>query len=373
MSFGFGSFEGPCATSALVVCPLLGSNNVGMSPICYSRNYEWRSSGFFIFQPAALVIRLCILPIAGVMVFHVKSKYTAVGRTEFATFFYLYLLATLLELLLNSNLIPIASIVYKYFAAISVGITIATFWALLVNAFIPFQFYADGSAISLWGTRLSCLAVACASSFVAYATFRSQYGFSRDTPTVLWMLYFIFPAICAIIYIISQICLVLQNLQDRWPLGDLFFAVSFFGIGQAITLGLSNQICEGTKHYLDGTFFGTVSTLLAVMFIYKYWDSITKEDLEYTVGGGKRTWAVLEDEEEDIEGDAMTDYSSSSYYASGIVDDIYLQHPPSSSVAPIPTSRPPPHPYPPPHHPIEHPYASYSSPSSGPYIEKRPY
>jgi hypothetical protein len=32
--------------------------------------------------------------------------------------------------------------------------------------------------------------------------------------------------------------------------------------------------------------------LLAVMMVYKYWDSITKEDLEFSVGSKQAVWEV---------------------------------------------------------------------------------
>ncbi len=56
----------------------------------------------------------------------------------------------------------------------------------------------------------------------------------------------------------------------------------------------STQVCEYAKHYIDGMFFGTVFTLLSVMMVYKYWDSITKEDLEFSVGGKVNVWEVKE-------------------------------------------------------------------------------
>ena len=46
------------------------------------------------------------------------------------------------------------------------------------------------------------------------------------------------------------------------------------------------------KHYIDGYFFGTICTLLGVMMVYKYWDSITKEDLEFSVGGKSNVWEI---------------------------------------------------------------------------------
>jgi phosphosulfolactate synthase (CoM biosynthesis protein A) len=70
-------------------------------------------------------------------------------------------------------------------------------------------------------------------------------------------------------------------------MGTLFFAAAL-----VMYFVLSKDLCELTSHYIDGIFFGNVCILLAVMMVYKYWDSITKEDLEFSVGGKTQVWEV---------------------------------------------------------------------------------
>lgn len=96
------------------------------------------------------------------------------------------------------------------------------------------------------------------------------------------------------VYIVSQIILVVNTLDDRWPLGDILFAAGFFTVGQVLMYVFSVFICDSTKHYVDGLFFGAICNLLTVMMIYKYWDSITKEDLEFSVGSKQNVWEVKE-------------------------------------------------------------------------------
>ena len=48
MGVQFGSFDAICQTAALVICPLLGSDQ-GIEPTCYSRNVD--VGGTLIFQP----------------------------------------------------------------------------------------------------------------------------------------------------------------------------------------------------------------------------------------------------------------------------------------------------------------------------------
>lgn len=73
-------------------------------------------------------------------------------------------------------------------------------------------------------------------------------------------------------------------------LGDLFFGVCFFGMGMTTIFAFSNQICLFAAHYIDGMFLGSGFVLLAVMMVYKFWDSITTEDLEFAVVGGSQVW-----------------------------------------------------------------------------------
>ena len=66
-----------------------------------------------------------------------------------------------------------------------------------------------------------------------------------------------------------QTILVVNTLQDRWPLGDIAFGAFFLIIGQVILYVFSNTICNAVQHYLDGLFFATICNLLAVMMVYK--------------------------------------------------------------------------------------------------------
>lgn len=131
-------------------------------------------------------------------------------------------------------------------------------------------------------------------------------------PLALWIVQLLFPVICIAIYTLSQIILVLRTLDDRWPLGDIAFGVGAFVAACVLMFGFSAEICSGVKHYIDGTFFGTLCLLFAVMMVYKCeykwyrqfavqflttswyldWDSITKEDLEFSVGSKQSVWEV---------------------------------------------------------------------------------
>lgn len=290
VSFSFGSFNWACNQVSLPLCPLIGSE-VGVQAECYARNIELGSGNIF-FQPGTFVIEIVALVMTAIMIFHIKSKYTAVGRKEIVMFFYMYMLCTLLNLLLVTNIIRIDLSVYKYFVGIHIGLVVATFWCLLLNGFVGFQWAEDGTPLSLWSIRISTLVVFGVVTFVALGTFLGIGSLSYSSTAALFVLYFIFCLVFLLVYVVLQIILVLNTLEDRWPLGDILLGVLFFVGGVICLFVVSDQICFGTKRYIDGLFFGSVCMLLSVMMVYKYWDSITKEDLEFSVGGNGNNWTI---------------------------------------------------------------------------------
>ncbi|GAA5975017.1 hypothetical protein JCM11641_006804 [Rhodosporidiobolus odoratus] len=293
-TFAFGSYDWPCTQAALIVCPLLGNTDWGVEPVCYSRNVEFGRT--LVFQPATSFLHICALLMVIIMVLHIRSKYTAVGRKEILIFFYCYFLVELLAIFLDSAIIPSSSNVYPWFAAIHTGLTCATYWALLVNGFVGFQVVEDGTPLSIWFLQGSSAVVGLIVGLVAIGTFKNSAGLDSTHPTGLWVLQFIFNLACIVIYIVAQLILVIRTLDDRWPIGDIIFGTAFWVIAQVLLFGFSNTICDAVSHYIDGTFFHALCMLLGVMMVYKYWDSITKEDLEFSVGSKANVWVLEEDQ-----------------------------------------------------------------------------
>ncbi|EPB91529.1 hypothetical protein HMPREF1544_01660 [Mucor circinelloides 1006PhL] len=290
-SFEALNFNGICKTIAISLCPLIGQYD-GIEPVCYSRNVEL--SGNIIFQPSTLIIDVVAIIMTMIMIYHIRSKYTAVGRQEIVMYFYMYMLTTLLDMLLVTGIIPTSSSAYPWFTAIHIGCICSTYWCLLLNGFVGFQFAEDGTPLSLWSIRISTFVWFIITGFLAIGTFKGVGALSYQNQAALWIFYIVLNYVMFFIYIISQIILVINTLDDRWPLGDILFAAAFFAIGQVLMYVFSVVICDNTKHYVDGMFFGAICNLLTVMMIYKYWDSITKEDLEFSVGSKQNVWEVKE-------------------------------------------------------------------------------
>ncbi|KAL1952369.1 hypothetical protein VTO73DRAFT_1518 [Trametes versicolor] len=311
MGVQFGSFDDICQTAALVICPLVGSTQ-GIEPSCYSRNVE--ISGTLIFQPSTAFVHVVAIFMTGIMIFHIRSKYTAVGRKEILMFFYLYAIIELLAFFLDSAIIPTANVSYPWFAAVYTGLVAGAYTCLLINGFVGFQFAEDGTPLSLWLLRISTLVVFGVSLFVSIATFKKIAGFDYAKPIGLWIIYILWPLVCTVVYVVSQLVLVFRTLEDRWPIGDIVFGAAFFTVAQVILFAFSVTICDAIKHYIDGLFFFTLCMLLSVMMVYKYWDSITREDLEFSVGSKATVWEVKDPL---LAGGADYDEDSASNYTHG--------------------------------------------------------
>lgn len=65
----------------------------------------------------------------------------------------------------------------------------------------------------------------------------------------------------------------------------LLAAVLLFAISQVFQYVISVHICEGTSGKINGGFFESLFTLLAVMTIWIFWSSITEDDWPLPVAG----------------------------------------------------------------------------------------
>jgi hypothetical protein len=191
------------------------------------------------------------------------------GRKEITSFFYIYLLLTVVSLILDAGVTAPGSAPYPYFAAAQNGLASALCTCLLINGFVGFQLYEDGTTLSVWLLRLCSLTMFIVSGAVSLLTFKNWAGLSSINPIGVFVVTYIVNAIFLFIYVVSQIILVVGTLEDRWPLGDISFGIFFFVIGQVILYVFSDTICDNVQHYLDGLFFATICNLLAVMMVYK--------------------------------------------------------------------------------------------------------
>ena len=106
---------------------------------------------------------------------------------------------------------------------------------------------------------------------------------------ILYIVYFIFNASMLCLFSLIQVILVIFRVKTYWPIGNVFLGFLFFALS-FLSLIFSNYICEFAVHYIDGLFISSTLSLLSVMMVYKYWDSITREYLEFCVEKGGNLW-----------------------------------------------------------------------------------
>lgn len=198
-----------------------------------------------------------------------RGAFRSVGRKEITTFFYIYMMLTMTSLILDSGVIPPGSNVYPYFTAVQNGFASALCTCLLINGFVGFQLYEDGTTQSVWLLRGSSVGMFLLSGAVSILTFKNKLGLGPTHTLGLFVVLYLMNGVCLLIYVVLQVVLVTNTLQDRWPLGDIAFGVCFFVVGQVILYVFGDTICNHVEHYLDGLFFATVCNLLAVMMVYK--------------------------------------------------------------------------------------------------------
>ncbi|KAF8324401.1 chitin synthase III catalytic subunit-domain-containing protein [Amanita rubescens] len=192
-----------CQTAALVICPLLGSDQ---------------------------------------------------GRKDIVLFFWTYMAIELLAMFLDSGITPTANTSHPWFAAVYTGLVATVHACLLINGFVGFQFAEDGTPLSLW-VRIPHFRIRLSEPrFLRISVF----GVSFFIVTFKAIFYGHLQIVCVVIYIISQLILVFRTLEDRWPLGDIVFCTAFYAIGQALLFAFG---CNVIKHYIDGLFFFTLYPL----------------------------------------------------------------------------------------------------------------
>lgn len=262
--------------------------NIGILPRCYARSIDVANTVIFGIGNAFVNIgALCVILI---ILYNVRQKYTAIGRAEYLYFFQLSLLLIIFTLIVDTGASPPGSGSYPYFVAIQIGIAGACCWTLLVNGFLGFNLWEDGTVKSLFLVRGASFIGFVANFLAAILTFRAwiERGkiISMDTTGLFAMTYVINTVILGV-YTICQLIVSLVVLRNLWVTGAIFLGVFFFVVGQIMVYAVSDVLCQRANHYIDGLFFGSLCNLFTLMMVYKIWDMTTDDDLEFSVSVNK--------------------------------------------------------------------------------------
>lgn len=80
---------------------------------------------------------------------------------------------------------------------------------------------------------------------------------SYENTIGLFITYLVFPLICVVVYVVSQLILVIRTLDDRWVIGDLIFGVGFYAVGVVLLFAFSVRICDAVR---KSTLFRSLAT-----------------------------------------------------------------------------------------------------------------
>ena len=57
---------------------------------------------------------------------------------------------------------------------------------------------------------------------------------------------------------------------------NLYVALFFLIASQVMAFVLNRMICEATARYVDGLALATLCNIIALVFVYRFWDAITE-------------------------------------------------------------------------------------------------
>lgn len=278
-----GDITWVCQRSGIPLCNIFPRVSVRT---CVPKGLQINSTAWATNLGDSIMAFIAIVVMIVVMV-KTYRKYAAVGRKELNFLFAFYILTLMTQIVTEGGFIDNIGgnrQILQYVSAAHIGLIAATFFALIWNAFVGYQWLADGGKVSMTGLTTGALIILGGTMVISIDTsfgniFNYFYHNDNTQQSVpLFVLDLIWPAACCLVFTIAQVVLVMKFLGERKPLFLLIAAVLLIGLGQAIMFFLNTQICTGTSQYVDGALFSTLATLLAMITVFKYWDCITADD-----------------------------------------------------------------------------------------------
>ena len=229
-------------------------------------------------------ILMCAIAIAVTIYLLLRSEWkaAAVGRREFQLFLIGYIVISICEIFTVGGF-PLSTNTRQGFSAVHLAAIVATLWVLLLNAFVGYQLLDDGTPLSLGLVLGSAAVLFIGTGYIALDTafsFTHTFDSSYHEPNrniALYVLYQLCPLIFLFVFFVLEAVLVLRILGERKPMIYLSSAALLFAIGQIFNYAISVHICKSTNGKINGAFFETIFTLLSVVMVWIFWDSITED------------------------------------------------------------------------------------------------
>ncbi|KAJ9082284.1 hypothetical protein DSO57_1006068 [Entomophthora muscae] len=251
----YGSFSEMCLEATLAVCNLFPPT---IQPTCLLEKTGTVSN-------LANILLSCVaVSILGLVLIRMSRKLAAVGRKEMMALFTGIAIHLGLQLVTTSNLLGRDSIHLVRISSIQLSLTFALFYALLFNALVGFQFWRDGSRLSMTlllggmlalTTGLGAFNVNRAETYLMSASSKSP---STLNDPALYTLYVLWPILASACFLASQFFLVLRSLSARMPLGKrllILLILIFPSISHTLSsFSLHWQFCSSPWKWLTLSF-----------------------------------------------------------------------------------------------------------------------
>lgn len=249
---------------------------------CYSRSFILLNS--FISQPGSLFINLLTFIAIIMLLFSVKNKYTAVGRSELCFLLYNLLIFITLTIVVDNGFIGQSSSNYPLFVSIQLASISVCCAILALTGLINLKLWEDNTWLSKSIFKVSAVVIGTCSFVYHYETLaKSRLFLVQSKTTTIMLTDYGINAAFIFIYVVCQCLTGVFIVKNYWMIGAQLMGLLFFMSGQIISHIFSVKICQESNHYLDGMFVMSLSNLLSIMMVYKSWAISTTEDLEFGV------------------------------------------------------------------------------------------
>ncbi|KAJ1934889.1 hypothetical protein EC988_008665, partial [Linderina pennispora] len=130
--------------------------------------------------------------------------------------------------------------VSKWLGVANTALEVSFFWALILVGLVGFQILPDGSFASILSIVVTTIIVFVGIGYIAADTaFGISNGLqpSNSDPfysPALFTVYLVFPLVSIVIYLASQIVVVVKYLAVRGPLAWLLVSVACFALAQVM-------------------------------------------------------------------------------------------------------------------------------------------
>ncbi|KAG0033718.1 hypothetical protein BGZ82_006005 [Podila clonocystis] len=209
----------------------------------------------------------------------VKSRrmYMAVAHAEMGILLVVYMFVLLLQIF-SIGVAPKNKKLMMWISAFHLGTIVCFFWVLICKILILFQFIEDGTKytvkVGFAGRPRTCVVWLTGVVLLSLDLTMNITGQHHGRSPGLFFMTLVFPAACAIIYVILTSILVFQRLDEHRSLLYVALAIAAFGSSQALLFAASPIIERVSYRRINASMFSALLDLVAVSCVYKFWNSI---------------------------------------------------------------------------------------------------